>query len=303
MINYSVIIPHGQSLDTLSRAIDSVPSREDIEVIVVDNSKVSINKEEVKATREYSLYYSNPCRHAGGARNEGIIHSKGQYLLFLDADDFYVEGAFSVFDKYINLQYDIVYFNVISKYSDSLETCNRSEETNALFETYHKRHDINIFRYKYYTPWCKLFLRQFIVSNNIRFDEVEVCNDLMFSMRTGVYANNVFADDTKLYCVTVRKGSLVYHKTKERSRTRFCIMVNQCIFMKSVGLQQYSLRLQSMILSALRNYGIKECGWYIRYAKSKNVSVLHGGGRFVFSVISKGVKQIHFQNIKVRNRV
>ena len=44
IINYSVIIPHGKSLDTLSRAIDSVPQREDIEVIVVDNTPTPIAK-------------------------------------------------------------------------------------------------------------------------------------------------------------------------------------------------------------------------------------------------------------------
>lgn len=274
VINYSVIIPHGNSLDTLSRAIDSIPNRMDIEVIVVDNSPVPITKEDVKAERHYLLFYSARERHAGGARNEGINHASGKYLLFLDADDFYNEGAFDIFDRWLDNNLDIVFFDVTSKYSDTLEICRRSEYTNSLFRAFENGGDVNAFRFKYYTPWCKLFLRQFIVDHAISFDEVEACNDLMFSMRTGEMALSVAADVSKPYCVTIRKGSLCFHTTKERSRIRYKVMISQCVYMKEIGHPEYAIRMISCIVNALKNYGWDEFSWYVCLAKENEVRML-----------------------------
>lgn len=300
IINYSVIIPHGKSLDTLSRAIDSVPQREDIEVIVVDNTPTPIAKTEVNSNRDYVLLFSAPNRHAGGARNDGVRQAIGKYLLFLDADDFFNEGAFDIFDRYLNSSFDIVYFDVVSKYSDTLDDCNRSEETNLLFKKYQQDGDVSIFRYRYYTPWCKLVRREFVVDKVIMFDEVEACNDLMFSMRSGMYASLVYADCSKPYCVTVRKGSLVHHVTKERSRTRYKVMIDQCIFMKSSGHPEYAIHMQSCVLKALKYYGWTEFIWYVKYAHQHDVSLLRGSGDFMMSVLRKIWKHDSSRSYKSR---
>ena len=57
-ISFSIIIPHYNSLDSLPRLLNSIPEREDIEVIVVDNSQERISKEDVKSTRTFNLLYS-----------------------------------------------------------------------------------------------------------------------------------------------------------------------------------------------------------------------------------------------------
>ena len=90
---FSLIIPQRNALTTLPRLFNSVPEREDVEIILVDNSPEPITKEQVGIDRNYQLLWSSPTRFAGGARNEGIDHAKGEWLIFSDADDYFALGA------------------------------------------------------------------------------------------------------------------------------------------------------------------------------------------------------------------
>ena len=84
---YTLIIPQRNSIATLPRLFNSVPEREDVEIILVDNSPEPITKEQVGIGRDYQLLWTPPARFAGGARNEGMDHAQGKWLIFSDADD------------------------------------------------------------------------------------------------------------------------------------------------------------------------------------------------------------------------
>lgn len=84
MTTFSVIIPHRNSLQTLAKAINSVPESNAIDVIVVDNSAKPIKEKDIAndVHRRFKLCYSNPLKGAGHARNVGIQHAHGDYLIF-----------------------------------------------------------------------------------------------------------------------------------------------------------------------------------------------------------------------------
>ena len=84
MTTFSVIIPHRNSLQTLAKAINSVPESNTIEVIVVDNSAKPIKEKDIAndVNRKFELCYSSPLKGAGHARNVGIQHAHGDYLVF-----------------------------------------------------------------------------------------------------------------------------------------------------------------------------------------------------------------------------
>ena len=90
-INYSFIIPHKNSVKLLNRCLDSIPQREDIEIIVVDDN--SDEKPIVKRTVEVVYLTYKESNGAGKARNIGITKAKGRWLLFADCDDYYVNGC------------------------------------------------------------------------------------------------------------------------------------------------------------------------------------------------------------------
>ena len=71
------------------------------------------------------ILYSDNKYGAGGARNLGLKNARGKWLLFLDSDDFFLNTAFTVFDKYLNSSYDVIYFKLTSIFSATGEIADR----------------------------------------------------------------------------------------------------------------------------------------------------------------------------------
>ena len=115
MINYSIIIPNYNSFNLLSRCLDSIPEREDIEVIIVDDNSYSNQfldfLEKTKEKKNIFVYKLSINQGAGACRNFGINKAKGRWLVFSDADDKFSNTAFSSFDKYVDCDSDRVYFD------------------------------------------------------------------------------------------------------------------------------------------------------------------------------------------------
>ena len=87
MIDFSVIIPQRDSLETLPILLNSIPKTDNVEIIIIDNSPNPITKEEIVTDRSFSLYWSSPDRHAGGARNVGIEKASGKWYNIGKAND------------------------------------------------------------------------------------------------------------------------------------------------------------------------------------------------------------------------
>ena len=93
MINISVVIPIFNTAPYLKECLDSVLNQTftDFEVICVndgsnDSSLEILKKYQQKDNRIKIINQEN--KGAGAARNVGIDHSRGEYILFLDSDDY-----------------------------------------------------------------------------------------------------------------------------------------------------------------------------------------------------------------------
>jgi glycosyltransferase involved in cell wall biosynthesis len=98
-LNFSVVIPCYNYAQVLTRAVESVVKQEgdDYEVIIVDDGSTDDSADVAKVLAEkYAgllTYFYKKNGGVSSARNCGIDHSRGDYLLFLDADDEMAEGA------------------------------------------------------------------------------------------------------------------------------------------------------------------------------------------------------------------
>ena len=114
--NYTIIIPHKNIPTLLQRCLNSIPERPDVQVIVVDDNSdpavVDFENFPGKDRKNTEIYLTKEGKGAGYARNVGLRHAKGEWLLFADADDFYTENAFIILDKYVEADVDIVFYNV-----------------------------------------------------------------------------------------------------------------------------------------------------------------------------------------------
>ena len=103
MYNYSIIIPFRDKFDLLHIAVNSIPDREDMQIILIYNGNNTFPMKEKPKCSNATITYleSSAIKGAGHARNVGLKEVKGRYILFLDADDYFTPGAFDYFDKYI----------------------------------------------------------------------------------------------------------------------------------------------------------------------------------------------------------
>lgn len=210
--SYSVIIPCRNITDLLERALASIPRREDVQIIVVDDSsdpqKVDFAHYPGLDDHSVEVVFTKEGRGAGFARNVGVERAEGRWLIFLDCDDFFLDGAFDAFDRHADDAADIVYFSVSSVMSEGLSPSMRHKSRSVPLKTLEGRKLEHFCRYEYTEPWGKMIRRSLVTGHGIRFDETPLANDYMFSAQTGHYAAKVAVDTSDVYCVTERAGSL-----------------------------------------------------------------------------------------------
>lgn len=224
MKKLSIIIPHYNSVNLLKNLIDSIPKNDNIEIIVVDDNSTQdikeFNKIKMSARYQHVIFLTNntQIQSAGKCRNIGLEVATGEWILFADSDDFFVNDFYEIIKKYFNTNNDVVLFTPTSIYLDTHEKSDRHVKFSNLIRNYNKNRSIKNeikLRYEYVVPWSKMIKRSLINEYEIRFDEVIAMNDIMFSTKVGYYMKEFVASNEIIYCVTRNKGSLTMQMTKE----------------------------------------------------------------------------------------
>lgn len=111
MIKVSIIIPAYNSSEFIRKALESIPKRDDIEIIVIDDGS-SDNTYDIA-----SRFTKNIIRHSenmgiGQSRRDGIKIASGEYIMFFDSDD---EIDSDNFNKAVEMLdgSDIVYYDLV----------------------------------------------------------------------------------------------------------------------------------------------------------------------------------------------
>ena len=237
---FSIIIPHYDIPGLLMRCLKSIPVSEDIQVIVVDDNSPDADKYLEKypeLSRPYLEFIRAPKNGgAGYARNIGLDHAKGKWLLFADADDYFNDGITDILDEYSNTPFDIVFFNANVVDSETLLPTKRGTTLREVIKEYNKHHDVRVFQYLFGEPWCKLVRRDIIMNHHIRFDEIKIHNDTKYSYLVGYYARQVKYDNRALYSVTNRAGSVSKMLTDENWGIRTRVFAEKNRFLADHGI-------------------------------------------------------------------
>lgn len=250
--DFSVIVPCWRGdIKYLPKLFLSIPEKDGIEIIVVDNSKEPVRREEIESHREITLLHSAPERHAGGSRNDGIDAAKGKWLLFADSDDYYTEDAFDVYYSMIDTDAEIVYTCMSGIYEDTGERSDRGDKYKKLVQDYceGKIEEMDI-RMLFFSPCCKMVSHNLVDREGLKYDEIRASNDVFFSVVCGYYARSIAAIDTVTYIATVNRGSLTKRRDYDVIKSRFYATLHCNQFKKQHGLGKYQ---QSVA------YYLKEC--------------------------------------------
>ena len=209
MPKFSIIVPIYNMENYLEQCISSVINQEytDYELILVNDCSTDSSLE---ICEKYAEQYTNIKivnqsinRGVSAARNIGIEIASGEYILFIDSDDFVVSNYLSTINGFVEEKnVELLTFGH-KDYMDNVEkspqifssnmnyvvSCNEKEAWNKLL--------LNTF---FASSWNKLFLKKILLQYNIRFDETCVCyEDYLFNMEYCKHINTFFSIKEPLY--------------------------------------------------------------------------------------------------------
>ncbi len=301
MINYSIIIPHHNCPDLLQRLLFSIPQRPDIEIIIVDDNSDTGRKADVDRPG-VSLFFIDKehTQGPGKARNEGLRHACGKWILFADADDFYKEGFLDVLDEYVESDADVVYYNVESVDSDTLKPGKRNRallHQNLIKQFDGSKYSSDILLYQGFSPWRRMIKRELIVAYNMTFDEFPLGEDTIFSLQVSAFSKKWMVDDRTVYVLTYKEGSISYSRmTKIKYTAVLKVLTWREFFYKKLGYSEwnrvcyrgkYSNSRLKFILRMLKNdhiNGIKALLYYFGHY----ISIRKFADRYYNILVSKG---------------
>ena len=217
MISYSFIIPHYNTPVLLERLLDSIPQRKDIEVIVVDDNSASDKKPIVNRTDVNVVYLqAEDSKGAGHARNVGLKQAIGKWLLFADADDYYINNFIEKLDEIKDSKYDIIFFD----YDTNLST-NKDGFQKSIAQMLQggKRAKAN-FKHSLNAPWNKMYKRRFVMDNNIQFEEIPIQNDAYFVHKASSLTDNFYYVNEKLYFYEINDNGITRKNRKKEDIER-----------------------------------------------------------------------------------
>ncbi len=283
----SIIIPHYNSPNLLEKLLSSIPNKNEIQTIVVDDHSSEEVRERLKVLQSHYkdkkiLFLENYIEehNAGAARNKGLKYATGDWLLFADADDYFLNGFFETIEKYFDSDYDIIYFQPSSIEIDTNNQNVRHSEYGDYIEEFLnnpcKSTEVNL-RYQWLAPWSKIIKNSLVQSNGIVFDSVLVSNDVMFSIKTGFFAKRIAASKDSIYCVTRSKGTLTTKLDLATFDLRTKILIDKVNFLRPrltkeefKLIEAYRIAWGQLQLIWRRKYGTRVLLKYLRiFRKNK----------------------------------
>lgn len=279
MKKFSIIIPHHNVPHLLKRCLDSIPNRNDTQIIVVDDRSdekyINCLKNVCLSKQNLELILLSENKGGGRARNEALKKACGEFLLFADADDFFNYCLNDILDEYSNTDKDIVFFKASCVDNSTYEIRNSTHHLNTYIDNWDKdkaASEISL-RYMFGEPWCKLIRRKIVVDNNVFFDETRRNNDTTFSYMVGYYANTIGIDRRCLYTYTVGRNSVSKQRTTEDIFATLDVFSRSELFFKKHGLNLNETRQYLALYSFCRNKDdasfIKGFNMMLEYGYSK----------------------------------
>ena len=220
----SIVVPVYSVEEYLERCLDSVISQSfiDWEMIIVDdcspdNSQQIIRRYQTQDSRIRCIL-NEKNRGLGGARNLGIYHSRGEYVLFIDSDDFISDECaleqLCAIASGNNLDVIDTPYRVIK---DGVEVNRLPKKFNALNDKVYTGTDyMEHIQVLPIVAWNKLYKRVLLQENNILFKERKY-EDICFTLEVMYKARRVQNTSSPFYNYIIREGSIMTSKVGRSS--------------------------------------------------------------------------------------
>jgi len=261
----SVVIPVYNAQKYITACIDSVLKQtlQDFEIICVDDGSGddsdSIVREYAKTDDRFVLF-SQTNKGVSAARNIGLANARGEYIYFLDSDDYIepdtLETACHILDA---KQLDIVYFDTFAFGEEGIP----QEDVAAKNRYYARNHAYSAvysgknLLYKmlenkeYSCPvWKQVVRKDFLQKNHVQFFDGIIHEDELYTLQTMLLAERVACIPKTLHHRRLRKDSIMTSSVEFDSVYGYFICVKEA----------YAFLLQ-------RGYNQKELNEFLSFLK------------------------------------
>lgn len=225
MPKLSIIIPVYNVEKYLPKCLGSILEQpfKDLEVICVNDGSTDGSLDvlqKIKKNDDRVVIIDKKNEGSGIARNIGLSTAQGEYVYFIDSDDWLEDDVLAkIIAKADELQTDILVFGGLSYYNGKGQ--NGAYSKNKLPKKYFGKvvsaKDIkkDIFKFPS-TAWTKLYRRSFLIKNEIKFQNIRAGQDQLPFFHSMITADRIAILPENIYCYQKnREGSVTSVKKKK----------------------------------------------------------------------------------------
>jgi glycosyltransferase involved in cell wall biosynthesis len=290
MLRFSVVIPAYNSEEFLSRCLNSILKQnyKDYEIIVVNDGSKDETKNILDIFEERHPSIKIIHKENGGvseARNVGLDNASGEYILFIDADDYIIDGYF----EYINNC--IKKFNpdsiILNHFLGNKETINLQKSKTTILNDKLICQSETIDRFVKgeitNSPWDKVFKKEKI--NNIRFPlGMTVGEDAVFFVKYFLNCDNILQINKAFYVYMQDTNGITKTAFTEKKLvdiTKAMKIIKELLKNKTSN-KDISLMIYNQILAYIFNIKIKsllssnEANFFLEHIKLLTIIDISG---------------------------
>lgn len=229
-MKFSIIIPSYNTCEYILKAISSVESQsyKNYEIIIVDDGSTDDSASVIRRIyKDNSKIIFKEIEHSGVSivRNYGISISSGNYIVFLDADDYLSLDLLKMLnDEIVNSDYpDLIRYNAnvieedlrvsdSKKFNTDIKNCIDGRDClSKLIKEYKDG--------KFFSPtWLYCIKREYYLKNNFSFEEGKIQEDYGLMPLVIFLANNISFIDYKGYNYYQRKNSIMNNRDNDKRK-------------------------------------------------------------------------------------
>ncbi|MGC9151785.1 MAG: glycosyltransferase [Microbacter sp.] len=214
---FSVVIPIYNVAPYLRQCLDSVINQNDsdYEIICVNDGSTDNSLsilEEYKKQYPHITLISQENRGLSAARNAGIWAATGDYILFLDSDDWLEKDALQILHNHIAGE-DMLCFNGRRYFEDGTkeEPDAGISESHLTGWDYYNKYALVSRKFHFVSVVLRLYRKQFLLDHKLFFEEGIYHEDNLFTPIVCYYAQNVKVIPDCLYVYRIRQTSITHN--------------------------------------------------------------------------------------------
>lgn len=286
MIKVSIIVPIYNVEKQLERCIESLVKQKmkDIQIILVNDGSTDksgeIAKKYVAKYPDNILYLEKENGGLSDARNYGISYATGEYISFVDSDDYITENLYNDLQEYMNQKYDMIKFQIykvdeqgklISKnYSPVFKDKNGEEAFSILYKS-----DVMT-----EVAWSYLYRREFFKKYDFKFTKGKYHEDFGLIPLIMLKANKVASTDVIGYNYVQTEKSITRGNSKTAYKRALDLLYYYDNMLEQIENYEISENLKdnikiyytNCIILAVSNLNKKEQKLYIKEIRKRKLS-------------------------------